>query len=96
MGSIKDKVAIIGMGCTPFREHWDKGADDLLVDAAEETFASAGVSKHEVDAFWLGVPLTIDPYQQFSATLNWDGTVSLVQTFDIYLIMHGYVRRPAQ
>ena len=32
---IKDKVAIVGMGCTPFREHWDKGVDDLLIDAAE-------------------------------------------------------------
>ncbi len=32
---IKDRVAIVGMGCTPFREHWDKGADDLLIDAAE-------------------------------------------------------------
>ena len=31
---IKDRVAIVGMGCTPFGEHWDKGADDLLVDAA--------------------------------------------------------------
>ena len=27
---IKDRVAIVGMGCTPFGEHWDKGADDLL------------------------------------------------------------------
>jgi acetyl-CoA C-acetyltransferase len=56
MGShgIKDRVAIIGMGCTPFREHWDKGADDLLVDAAEETFTSAGVTKEQVDAYWLG------------------------------------------
>ena len=37
MGShgIKDQVAIVGMGCTPFGEHWDKGADDLLIDAAE-------------------------------------------------------------
>ena len=36
MGShgIKDRVAIVGMGCTPFGEHWDKGADDLLLDAA--------------------------------------------------------------
>ncbi len=63
---------------------------------AGNTGASGGGPGNGVDAFWLGVPLTIDPYQQFSATLNWDGTVSLVQTFDIYLIMHGYVRRPAQ
>jgi len=51
---IKDKVAIIGMGCTPFREHWDKGTDDLLIDAANETFASAGLDKDQVDAYWLG------------------------------------------
>ena len=30
---IKDRVAIVGMGCTPFGEHWDKGPEDLLVDA---------------------------------------------------------------
>ena len=33
---IRDKVAIVGMGCTPFGEHWDKSAEDLLVDAATE------------------------------------------------------------
>ena len=35
MGShgIKDRVAIVGMGCTRFAEHWDKGLDDLLVEA---------------------------------------------------------------
>ena len=27
---IKDRVAIIGMGCTKFGEHWDKGPEDLL------------------------------------------------------------------
>src|SRR5437588_10945752 len=51
---IRDRVAVIGMGCTPFGEHWDKGADDLLVDAATAPFASAGVAKDDIDAFWLG------------------------------------------
>ena len=51
---IKDRVAIIGMGCTPFREHWDKGVDDLALEASQEAFASAGVSKDDVDAYWLG------------------------------------------
>src|ERR1700716_4174712 len=54
---IKDQVAIVGMGCTRFGEHWDKSADDLLVDASEEAFASAGVAKDDVDAYWLGTPL---------------------------------------
>lgn len=51
---IKDQVAIVGMGCTNFGEHWDKGVDDLLVDAATQAFASAGVTKDDVDAYWLG------------------------------------------
>ena len=51
---IRDRVAIVGMGCTRFDEHWDKSADDLLVDAAGEAFASAGVAKDDVDAYWLG------------------------------------------
>ena len=30
---IKDKVAIIGMGCTKFGERWDMGAEELMVEA---------------------------------------------------------------
>ena len=46
---ICDRVAIVGMGCTPFGEHWDKGADDLLIDAAMEACGSARVDKQEID-----------------------------------------------
>ena len=60
MGShgIKDRVAIVGMGCTPFGEHWNKGTDDLIIDATEETFASAGITKDDVDAYWLGTAMS--------------------------------------
>jgi acetyl-CoA C-acetyltransferase len=51
---IRDRVAIVGMGCTPFGEHWDRGADDLLVDAAGQAVTSAGIALENVDAFWLG------------------------------------------
>jgi acetyl-CoA C-acetyltransferase len=56
MGShgIRDRVAIVGMGCTPFGERWDRSADDLLIDAVSETAASAGVTLDDIDAFWLG------------------------------------------
>ena len=51
---IKDQVAIIGMGCTNFGEHWDKSVDDMLIDAAHEAYESAGVVQDDIDAFWLG------------------------------------------
>ncbi len=56
MGShgIKDQVAIIGMGCTPFREHWDRSTDDLMIDAVKDGLDSAGVAKDDIDAWWLG------------------------------------------
>src|SRR6266849_9324966 len=51
---IREQVAIVGMGCTPFGERWDKSAEDLLVDAATDALGSAQVSLDDVDAFWLG------------------------------------------
>jgi len=56
MGShgIRDRVAIVGMGCTPFAEHYDKGVDDLLVEATTEALAGAGVGRADADAWWLG------------------------------------------
>jgi len=51
---IKDRVAIVAMGCTPFTEHWDKGLDDLIIDAATECFDASSINKADVDAYWLG------------------------------------------
>lgn len=51
---IRDQVAIVGMGCTTFGEHWDKSADDMLIDSSSAALASAGVSLDDIDAFWLG------------------------------------------
>ena len=45
---IRDRVAIIGMGCTPFGEHWDKGPEDLLVDAAQDQALDAALSQSTV------------------------------------------------
>src|SRR5437764_8630932 len=51
---IRDRVAIVGMGCTRFAEHFDKSADDLMIEATNEAFNDAGVGKQDVDAYWLG------------------------------------------
>ena len=56
MGSrgIKDKVAIVGMGCTDFGEHWDRSVDDMLIESAHSAYDSAGVDKDDVEAYWFG------------------------------------------
>jgi acetyl-CoA C-acetyltransferase len=56
MGShgIRDRVAIVAMGCTRFAEHWDKGTDELLLDATGEAFGALGRGAQDIDAYWLG------------------------------------------
>jgi acetyl-CoA C-acetyltransferase len=68
---IKDKVAILGMGCSKFGERWDKEADDLIVEAFEECVKDAGIERSRIDAAWFataieevhvgksGVPLSV-------------------------------------
>jgi len=51
---IKDKVAIIGMGCTRFGERWDAGAEELMIEAFEECLADAGLEKKDIEAAWFG------------------------------------------
>ncbi len=52
---IKDRVAILGMGCTKFGERWDADADNLMVEAYQEAMADAGVDPSRIDAAWLSV-----------------------------------------
>ena len=49
---IKDKVAIVGMGCTKFGELWDKSAEDLMVEAYMEAIEDAGIEKKDIEAAW--------------------------------------------
>jgi len=51
---IKDKVAIIGMGCTKFGERWDVGAEELMVEAFQECIEDAGIDKKDIQAAWFG------------------------------------------
>ncbi|MDB5431211.1 MAG: acetyl-CoA acetyltransferase [Caulobacter sp.] len=49
---IKDKVAILGMGCSKFGERWDCGPDDLMVEAYVEAMKDAGIEASQLDAAW--------------------------------------------
>ena len=51
---IKDKVAIIGMGCSRFGERWDVGTEGLLAEAFDEALADAGIERSRIDAAWTG------------------------------------------
>ena len=52
--ALKNKVAIIGMGCTKFGENWDKGFDDMVTESSFEAFEDAGVGVEDIEAGWIG------------------------------------------
>lgn len=52
---IRDKVAILGMGCSKFGERWDCGPDDLMLEAFTEALADAGIERDRIEAAWLGI-----------------------------------------
>jgi Acetyl-CoA acetyltransferase len=54
MSGIKDKVAIVGMGCTKFGERFDKSAEDLILDCFLEVLEDSGLEKKDINASWMG------------------------------------------
>ena len=55
MNSIKDRVAIVGMGCVKFGENWGKSLEDMIIDAAYEAFEDAGIGPKDIEAAWGGI-----------------------------------------
>ena len=54
---IRDKVAILGMGCSKFGERWDVGAEELIVEAFTEASEDAGVGTDDIQAAWFSSAL---------------------------------------
>ncbi|HEY4114081.1 MAG TPA: acetyl-CoA acetyltransferase [Rhizomicrobium sp.] len=54
---IKDKVAILGMGCSKFGERWEAGAEELMVEAYLEALADAGVETSQIQAAWFSTAI---------------------------------------
>src|SRR5688572_7452498 len=52
---IRDRVAILGMGCSRFGERWDCNAEDLMREAFAECLTDAGISATEIGAAWLSI-----------------------------------------
>ena len=54
--SIKDKVAVVGVGCCKFGENWHQGPEDMIVEAAFEAYADAGIEdpQKQIEAVFCG------------------------------------------
>lgn len=54
MESIRNKVAIVGMGCIKFGENFHQSIDDMIIDAAYEAYEDAGIDPKDIQAAWMG------------------------------------------
>ena len=54
---IRDKVAVLGMGCSKFGERWNDNAEDLMLEAFSEAVTDAGIEKNEIGAAWFSTAI---------------------------------------
>lgn len=52
---IRDKVAILGMGCTKFGERWDANPEHLMKEAFDECLVDAGIERAQIGAAWYSI-----------------------------------------
>ena len=101
---IKDRVAIIGMGCTRFGERWDASPDELMVEAFMEAIDDAGIDRRDIGAAWLGtcyeetnvgksaIPLSVAlklPFIPATRVENWCATGSEALRGACYAVAAG-------
>ena len=72
MRGIKDRVAIVGMGCSNFGERWDSSAADVMVEAGYEAYADAGLEAKDIQAAWLGTVSSFRTGQPLAEALKLD------------------------
>ncbi len=70
MDSIKDRVAIVGMGCVKFGENWGKSLEDMIIEAVYEAYEDAGIDSSAIQAAWWGTVFSGETGQIVAAPLK--------------------------
>jgi len=81
---IRDKVSIVGVGCCAFGENWDQSPSDMIVDAAYEAYADAGIERpqEQIEAVFTGsIYSNAGPLECSDALKLFDKPVSLVSNY---------------
>ena len=103
---IKDKVAILGMGCSKFGERWNDNAEDLMLESFTEALEDSGIEKNQIDAAWFataieeqhvgksGIPLAMAlrlPYIPVTRVENYCASGSEAFRGAVYAVASGAV-----
>lgn len=79
----RGEVSIIGVGCSPFAEHWTRSAEDLLAEAVLEAYADAGIEepRRQIDAVFAGSLYAPMGPVHVSETLHLSAPVTMVYNY---------------
>jgi len=55
---------------------------------------TAGGGGQNVPMYKFPIPITINPYENFTIQMTSDNSPPISQTMDIYMMLHAYMRRP--
>lgn len=66
----------------------------VVAATANSINGTAGGGGQNVPMYKFPIPITINPYENFTVQLNVDNSPAIDQTMDIYLMLHAYMRRP--
>jgi acetyl-CoA C-acetyltransferase len=81
---IRDKVAVVGVGCCQFGENWDQSPSDMIVDAAYEAYADAGIDDPHarIDAVFTGsIYSNKGPHECADALKMFEKPVTMVSNY---------------
>ena len=82
--SIRDKVAVVGVGCCKFGENWDRSREDMIVDAVYEAYEDAGIedAPRQIDAVFCGAVYPRDGSSEVAEALKLFGKpISMVSDY---------------
>ena len=81
---IRDKVAVVGVGCCKFGENWHQSPEDMIVEAAYEAYADAGIEspQKQLDAVFCGALYPSRGTAEVAESLKlFDLPITLVQNY---------------
>jgi hypothetical protein len=69
-------------------------ANPFTTNTTNNSLGAAGGGGQNVPMYRLPIPITLNPYENFSVTMNFDGTVATTKAVDVYCSLFGFMRRP--
>jgi acetyl-CoA C-acetyltransferase len=84
VGALRDRVAVVGVGCCQFGENWNQSPADMIVDAAYEAYRDAGIEdpQRRIEAVFTGSLYSQKgPHECADALKLFDRPVTMVSNY---------------